>query len=121
MSKLALKIDHFTESLVKLNLVPTVEATWLEGYKSISGHKYQYPEDLDVYKNCVVLCFYDKLVGGEKNDNYNNQVNNFKEFLDNKEVKYDVSEKFNKNLGCKTTRFKIAKKQLDITIGPKNY
>ena len=121
MSKLKLKIDHFTESLVKLNLVPTVEATWLEGYKPISGHKYQYPEDIDVNKNCVVLCLYDKLVGGEKNDNYNNQVDNFKEFLDNKEVKYDISEKINKNLSCKTTRFRIARKQLDIIIRPKNY
>jgi hypothetical protein len=117
MSKLKLQIDQFTESLVKLNLVPTVEATWLEGYKplpNISRKNDHFPEDIDVYKKCVVLCFYDKLVGGGINESYKDQVNNFKEFLISKGVKYDISEKYNNNLSCNTARIKLNRTQLEI-------
>ena len=66
------------------------------------------------YKKHITWTTSDMMIDGTPNLNYKENINMFKQFLDEREIKFNIVEKYHNGLKCNMVRINIDKDQIEI-------
>lgn len=66
------------------------------------------------YKKHVTWTTSSMMIDGTPNLNYKESINMFKQFLDEREIKFNIVEKYHNGLKCNMVRINIDKNQIEI-------